>query len=108
MARSTKTRAQRARLVSRWRASGRSQAAFARQQGLHPRTFWGWCRATPEIRVAPAPARFLPVQVVEPPSDRREATGVEILLITGERVRVASGTAPAWVAAVIAALRPSC
>ena len=115
MARSAKSRAQRARLVRQWRASGDSQAAFARRYGVHPRTFWGWCHAAPAAPARPGnPPRFLPVQVVRPaePAARAERaphpTGVEILLTSGERVRVAPDTAPAWVAAIVVALRPAC
>ena len=107
MARATKTRGQRARLVRRWRASGLSQAAFARQQGLQPRTFWGWCREVPTTRARVTP-RFLPVRVMAADPEEGGAAGVEILLVSGDRVRVAPGTAPVLVAAVVAALRSSC
>lgn len=115
MARSAKSRAQRARLVRQWQTSGGSQAAFARRHGVHPRTFWGWAHvAHPGSRQPPDAPRFLPVQVVRPPAPSAGAgqllhpTGLEILLVSGERVRVAPDTAPAWVAAIVAALRPAC
>jgi transposase-like protein len=118
MVRSAKSRAQRARLVRAWQTNGGSQAAFARRHGVHPRTFWGWCQTAPAGRRRPAPApRFLPVEIVratrpvEPASRGGRSslpTGLEILLVSGERVRVAPETAPAWVAAIVAALRPAC
>ena len=115
MARSAKSRAQRARLVRQWRTSGFPQAAFARRHGVHPRTFWGWCRAALAAPGSPADTpRFLPVQVVRPTASPARAArgphpaGLEILLVSGERVRVAPDTAPAWVAAIVAALRPAC
>jgi transposase-like protein len=115
MARSAKSGAQRARLVRQWRTSGGSQAAFARRHGVHPRTFWGWCHTSSAAPRQPADApRFLPVHVVRPaePAARAEHAphpiGLEILLASGARVRVAPDTAPAWVAAIVAALRPAC
>ena len=113
MARSAMSRAQRARLVRAWRTSGESQTAFARRHGVHARTFWGWCQAAPP---APDPARerprFVPVRVAPPVAPTalglETAPGLAILLPSGERVHVAPGTAPTWVAAIVAALRPAC
>ncbi len=83
MARSAKSRAQRARLVRQWQTSGGSQAAFARRHGVHPRTFWGWVYASHLGLRSPAEApRFLPVQVVRPaaPAAREIETGHQILV----------------------------
>jgi hypothetical protein len=103
--RSTKT--QRARLVAAWRASDSSQAAFARRHHVHPRTFWGWVRETPMVGVAVARPAFVPVRVAaDPPAVAAE--GLDIRLASGERLHVAAGTSPVWVAAILAALRASC
>lgn len=64
-----KTRAQRARLVAKWPASQTTQAVFARQHRIHPRTFFDWVRACPPAPPVPAltvsvPAPFVPVQLV--------------------------------------------
>jgi len=59
------TPAERARLVTRWRASESSQAAFARRHHVHRRTFWGWVRETPVGASTTEGPRFLPVQVVK-------------------------------------------
>jgi len=41
-----RTAAQRRKLISDWRESGLSQAAFCVRHGVHPTTFTTWCRAT--------------------------------------------------------------
>jgi transposase-like protein len=47
MSLSPTTPAQRARLVAQWRARGGSQARFARQHHVHPRTFQDRVRCYP-------------------------------------------------------------
>jgi hypothetical protein len=108
MAVSTTTPAERARLVTLWRASESSQAAFARRHHVHPRTFWGWVRETPMVELtAAARPPFVPVRVTpDPPAVAAE--GLDITLSSGERLHVTAGTSPAWVAAVLTALRASC
>jgi transposase-like protein len=107
MAVSTMTPAERARLVAQWRASSQSQAAFARRYGLHPRTFWGWVRETPRVDVAAVRPPFVPVRVA-PDSPAVATDGLDMTLPSGERLHVAAGTSPTWVAAVVTALRASC
>jgi transposase-like protein len=106
MRRSSKS--QRARLVAQWRGSGSSQAAFARRHQIHPRTFFDWIRACPAA--PPAAAPFVPVHVVAAsavaPPDAAE--GVTIVLPQGERLEVPAGASAAWVAAIVAGLRPAC
>jgi transposase-like protein len=108
------TPVQRARLVAQWRVRGGSQADFARQHHVHPRTFWDWIRAHPPggppgepagPAEAPGP-RFVAVRV-EAPTPTGEAPLV-IEVPGGLRVHVASGTCPTWVAAIAAGLRSSC
>jgi transposase-like protein len=103
-----KTAAQRARLVAQWRASLLSQAAFARQHHVHPRTFWDWIRQAPVAAPARPAPRFVPVQVLDAPRERAGGEGVTIVLPGGERIQVSVGTSPTWVAAVVAELRPRC
>jgi transposase-like protein len=105
MAHSTKSAPQRARLVARWQRSGSTQAAFARRHGLHPRTFWGWVRE--ERAPVNAEPAFVPVQLA-PPLASADAGRLEIALPTGECIRVGADCPAAWVAAVVAGLRPSC
>ena len=96
------------RLVSRWRASDESQASFARRHGVAPWTFWYWSRklssnGPTEAGRAPA-APFVPVRVMPDP----EAGVVEIVLPTGERVRVSAGASVELVRTVVTALRGPC
>ena len=92
------------RLVARWRASDESGASFARRHGVTPWTFWYWQRklaeATFETRAADA-VPLVPVQVV--PDAAGDA--VEIVLTTGDRVRVGAGASADVVRTVLAALR---
>jgi hypothetical protein len=106
MRRSSKS--QRARLVAQWRASGSSQAAFARRHQIHPRTFFDWIRACPAV--SPAAAPFVPVRVVaaSPVAPAHGPEGVTIILPRGERLEVPAGACAAWVAAIVAGLRPAC
>jgi len=108
MAVSTTTPAERVRLVSLWRASDTSQAAFARRHHVHPRTFWGWVRETPAVASAAERPHFVPVQVTAAAAPAVRAEGLDVVLPSGERLHVPAGTSPAWVAAVLAALRASC
>jgi hypothetical protein len=114
MSHSPTTPVQRARLVAQWRARGGSQARFARQHHVHPRTFWDWVRrhpsaVPPRAGAAPGedrPPRFVAVQVAP-----AAASGDARLVIgwpSGLRVEVPAGTCPTWVSALVAGLRPSC
>jgi len=49
-----------AKVLSRWRASGKSAGAFAREAGMPESRLWYWKR---RIRDAKAPA-FVPVRIV--------------------------------------------
>ena len=99
-------------MIERWRASELPLATFARLNGVHPRTLWGWVHE-PLPSVPTAAPTFVPVQVVQDPrSDETESAGpaiaVEIVLPRGPRLRVADGASPAWVAAVVRALQAAC
>jgi transposase-like protein len=114
MSHSPTTPVQRARLVAQWRARGGSQARFARQHHVHPRTFWDWVRQHP-----PATAPREGVAAVEDRSPRFVAVQVEPAAASGDarlviawpsglRLEVPAGTCPTWISAVVASLRPSC
>ncbi len=105
MRRSTKTADERARLVAAWRASGTTQAAFARHHHIHPRTFFDWVCTCPPTHSATA-SPFMPVTVA-PPAALPMTEALAIILPRGERLEVPAGTAPAWVAAIVAELRAS-
>ena len=98
-----RTAAQMQRLVALWRASGEPQARFARRHGVRPWTLWYWSRKTVRSRVS-APPTFVPVAVT--PATARAA--LEIVVPGDVRVVVPGDTAPAAVAALVAALRTAC
>ena len=99
-----RTAAQMARLVTRWRKSGESRAAFARRHGVSGWSFWYWCRKLSETAPAQtAVPLFVPVRV----TPEAEAS-IEIVLSDGARVRVREGTSVEWVRAVVMALRSAC
>ena len=113
MQRSPTTPVQRARLVAQWRARGGSQAHFARQHRVHPRTFWDWVRQHPPTPpasegppVEPRRPRFVAVQVapVAPTGD----APLVIAWPSGLRLEVPPGTCPTWIGAIAAGLRASC
>jgi transposase-like protein len=91
------------RLVAQWRRSGESQAGFARRHGIPTWTFWYWCRKLSKNGVAApeASSAFVPVRVT---SDA-ETGVVEVVLPSGERVRVSAGASVDLVRLVVAALR---
>lgn len=91
--------AERAALVRAWQASSESQAACARRHGVHPRTFWGWCREGASV-----PA-FVPVTIVDPAPS---AVTVTIVWPTGERIEVQGTDRGVLLAQAVAALRQAC
>ena len=105
---STKTPAQRARLVAQWRTSHLSQAAFARRHHIHPRTFWDWIRRPSAPVPGGAAPPFVPVQVIDDRHASPFPEAVAIVLPRGERIHVPVGTSPTWVAAMVASLRATC
>jgi hypothetical protein len=102
-----RTPARMARLVAQWRASGISQAAFARQHRLPAWTFWYWCRKVAGAPTAPAtpPATtFVPVEVMPDTA----APVLEITWREGAHLRVRSGASADVVRAAVLALRAKC
>jgi transposase-like protein len=99
------TAAQMTALVARWRTSGEPQARFARRHGVRPSTLWYWSRKLTPVTAAPvAPtAAFVPVRVTAEAPE-----GIEVLLASGDRVRVPMGASVDLVRTVVAALRSSC
>lgn len=92
------------RLVARWQRSDESGASFARRHGLAPWTFWYWQRKLTGTGVkdrSKGPVSLVPVQVVA------DETGgaIEIVLTSGDRVRVGAGAPVEVVRVVLAALR---
>lgn len=101
------TAARMSRLVARWRESDETGASFARRHRVRPWVFWYWSRKLAETpRSASSPAEssmFVPVRVVPD-----GASGIEIVLASGDRVHVREGASTDPVRAVVSALRSRC
>ena len=98
---STTQEARMRRLIARWQTSDESGASFARRHGVAPWTFWYWHRKVADADQAPAAPPLIPVRVVREDADEP----VEIVLATGDRVRVGAGATVDLVRAVVTALR---
>lgn len=88
------SRAEWAKRVARWEASGLSAAAFAARERLAAKSlvWWRWrLRASPSVPTA-SPLDFLPVRVVRTGTARPStAAPIEIVLPNGRVVRVPVG-----------------
>lgn len=87
----------RAELIAAYQASGLTQVAFARREGIKYSTFTAWLQsrrraAQPSSEAPPPPLRFLEAST---PSDW---SGLEVTLPDGTRVRGASAREVAEVA----------
>ncbi len=82
------TRAKWAERIARWEASGRAAEAYARGLGVHERTlrWWKWQLARDARRLPkrePAPVTFVEMTAAV------RAEAIEIVLVTGTRIRLA-------------------
>jgi hypothetical protein len=97
-----------ARLVAQWRASGVSQAAFARQYRIPTWTFWYWCHklstVAPPTGAGPAAPTFVPVQLAADP----KVAVLEIVFSGGEQLQIRPGASADVIQAAVAALRAAC
>jgi len=84
------------RRVAALQRSGLTHREFARKHGVELRTLRSWIY---RLRREAPETRLLPVRVSE-----GTCAGVEIVLPTGVLVRLASGTPPDEVAAIVRAL----
>lgn len=97
-------------LVRRWRESGTTAKVFAQEHGVTPWTLYYWrSQLPPKERAKRRRARrvtLAPVHVVPSP----EATGgdLEVLLGSGDRVRVPAGTSAELLRRVVQVLRAGC
>src|SRR5262249_52639580 len=85
-------------LIHRWRASGKSVAAFCAAQYVSQATFYAWRKrldAGARHTVPPAPS-FASVRIVPDPT-------ADVLLPTGLVIRVPLGADPTAVARLVAA-----
>jgi len=99
-------------VVERWRRSGESAAAFCRRRGLRPQKLSYWKRVLGEAgpivkrggggRRAPG---FVPVRLVGADA---VASGLEVVLVNGERVVVGEGVSRELLREVLLTLRERC
>jgi transposase-like protein len=95
------------RLVAQWRQSGESQAGFARRHGIPTWTVWYWSRkasAQAVVEAATAAPAFVPIRA----TPETEGGVVEVVVPSGERVRVGAGASADLVRRVVAAVRATC
>ena len=95
--RARRSRAEWAKEVRRFRASGQAAAEYAAAHGLHAPTLCAWAsklgKGQPPEGERRAP-RFLPVRVTEGPLAGERIPEVEVTLRNGWRVRVAGEVPP--------------
>jgi hypothetical protein len=89
-------------LISRWKTSGQSVAAFCAARGVSQASFYAWrqrftAHSKEPITSAPPAPTFAAVRVVP-------GIPVEVVLPTGVVIRVPAGSDPAAVARLVAAL----
>lgn len=94
-------------VLDRWGRSGLSAAEFCRRHGITRQALSYWKRVLGPVarRVehrVPRPA-FVPLQIVDEPV--AEVSVLEIVLSSGDRVRVPAGTSVEQIRAVVSALR---
>jgi hypothetical protein len=97
-----------ARLVARWRDGNESQASFARRHHIPTWTFWYWCRKLAHEAPSAAPTggpRFVPVELAPPAAN---APVIEVVLRSGERLRIGADASSALVQLVLTTLRSTC
>ena len=89
----------RAQLLASFGRSGLSVAAFARQQGIHPTTLYGWCQRQGRGRTSPA---FVQVELSPP------AAPAELMIELGPaRLRLVSAAQVPLVARLLHAFNDS-
>ena len=86
-------------LLSRWQASGLSQARFCQRRGIPVWKFAWWRKRLGANGVAPSPS-FVPVRVVAPPP----AGELELTLRSGRVLRFDMSVDAARLAAIVSAL----
>jgi transposase len=105
----------RRRHIERQRSSGQTIRMYCEFHRLRETSFYFWRQeiakrdresATRATAATPAPA-FVPIAVIESPTDSRTESPIEIRLAEGHRVRVRSGCDRGLLADVLALLRRS-
>ena len=100
-----------AAMLRKWRRSGQSAAAFAREQGINAQRLSYWKRvlagkSRPNRRSGPAIGSLVPVQLLA--SASASSGCLEIHLASGERVVFPEGCSVAVLREVMSLLRERC
>jgi putative transposase len=88
-----------AELIRQQQQSGLSVTAFCREHGFSDQTFYNWRKRLPESE----PVRF--ALVAAGATTAAEQLSIELLLVSGDRLRVASGADAATLRTVLKVLR---
>ena len=89
-----------AKLVARWRASGKSAASFAREAGIPESRLWYWARRSEASEVA----TFVPVRVI-PEESAATSASFELFLGDGRRLVIPPALTGRPLRQVLTALR---
>jgi hypothetical protein len=100
-----------AALIDEWQVTGCTAKAFARTRGVSVSTLKRWRRrlaaATSEgPGRSPRGGTLVPVRVVAPREEGEAA--LEVVLTTGDRIRLGRGVTPELLRALVEALRTGC
>ncbi|MCZ2415602.1 MAG: hypothetical protein LC136_15250 [Burkholderiales bacterium] len=90
-----------AKLVARWRASGKSAASFAREAGIPESRLWYWARRSGASEVA----AFVPVRVIPEESAATTSASFELFLGDGRRLVIPASLAGRPLRQLLSALR---
>jgi hypothetical protein len=99
-------------LARRWRDSGATARAFAQEHGVTPWTLYYWRDRLakpdrPKRRSRRAPrVKLAPVRLVAPAADK--GGDVEVILVSGDRVRMSTAVSAETLRCVIQVLRTGC
>jgi transposase-like protein len=98
----------RAGVVLSQRSSGLSVSAFCRREGISPATFYRWRREVGRERASFAEVRVK--DVAKAPAAPSDAPGscsvpVEMVLASGDRLRLSGPCDPVWLGRIVAVLR---
>jgi hypothetical protein len=88
------------KLVSRWRASGRSAAVFSKETGIPESRLWYWARRAGRTE----PPAFVPVRMIAEES-AATAASFELLLGDGRRLLIPAALTGRPLRQVLSALR---
>ena len=83
--------------------SGQTVRRWCREAGVNEHSFYSWRKRLRE-QSAPEPVRFALMERTSGGA-KRESEGVELTLVTGERLRIGAGADASTVRMVLAALR---